>query len=283
MPTNNNFTPINQLISLSGKKALVTGGAMGIGYAIAYRLAEAGAVVAIIDINEEKGTKAAQDLVDYGYQAFFQVCDISREEQVKNTFEAANARLGGIDILVNNAGIFPFSPLMQITAEEIEKVLAVNVKGLFYCAREAGRRMIEQKRDGNIINLASIDSLHPSHKQLAIYDASKGAVLTLTKSLAREFGAYGIRVNAIAPGGILTEGAITQSRSSGETSRAGLKEFMSRIPLGKMGIPDDIAPGSPLPGIGLIRLYDRQPAAGGRRIPCYRDEDSEVISQKGEF
>jgi len=241
MPTNKNFTPVNELISLSGKKALVTGGAMGIGYAVAYRLAEAGAVVAIIDINEEKGHQAAQDIVDYGYQSFFQRCDVIREEEVRNTFEAAATRMGSIDILVNNAGIFPLSPIMQTSEEEIEKVLAINVKGLFYCSREAGRRMMEQKREGIIINLASIDSLHPSHKHMAIYDASKGAVLTMTKSLAREFGAYGIRVNAIAPGGILTEGSITQIRSTGETSRAGLKEFMSRIPLGKMGIPDDVA------------------------------------------
>jgi 2-dehydro-3-deoxy-D-gluconate 5-dehydrogenase len=241
MAVDKNFTPLNQLISLSGKRALVTGGAMGIGYAIAFRLAEAGATVAIVDIIEEKGLKASKNITDSGYKAFFLACDISSEEQVKNTFEAVDSRIGSPDILVNNAGIFPFSPLMQTPAEEIEKVLAVNVKGLLYCSREAARRMIEGKNEGSIINIASIDSIHPSHKHLAVYDASKGAVLTLTKSLAREFGAYGIRVNAIAPGGIMTEGTITQSQASGETGRSGLREFMTRIPLGRMGKPDDIA------------------------------------------
>jgi len=233
------FAPITELISLSDKKALVTGGAMGIGYAIAYRLAEAGATVTIADLNEEKGQKAAQDLMNYGYKASFLRCDVSREEDVKDTFSTAITGMGGLDILVNNAGIFPFTPFLQLTASDIEKVLAVNLKGLLYCALEASRWMIEQKRSGCIINLASIDSLHPSHKGLPVYDASKGAVLTVTKSLARELGPNGIRVNAIAPGGILTEGTITQSRGE-QSGRAVLREFMSRIPLGKMGIADDI-------------------------------------------
>jgi 2-dehydro-3-deoxy-D-gluconate 5-dehydrogenase len=232
------FTPLHELISLAGKKALVTGGAMGIGYAIAYRLAEAGAVVGIIDLNEEKGQKAAADILACGFQAFFLCCDVSREDEVKAAVSAALERMGAIDILVNNAGIFPFTPALQMTADDIEKVLAVNLKGTLFFTREVSRRILEQKRSGTIINLASIDALHPGHIGLSVYDASKGAVLTLTRSLARELGPGGIRVNAIAPGGILTEGAITQR--SGENSRAGLREFMSRIPLGKMGIADDI-------------------------------------------
>jgi 2-dehydro-3-deoxy-D-gluconate 5-dehydrogenase len=232
------FVPLAELISLAGKKALVTGGAMGIGYAIAYRLAEAGAAVCILDRNEEKGRQAAQNISDCGYSAFFQKCDVSLEEEVNSAVAAALARLGAVDILVNNAGIFPFTPIQQMTAEDMDKVLAVNLKGTLFFIREVSRWMIGQKRSGCIINLASIDSLHPSHKGLSVYDASKGAVLTLTRSLARELGPDGIRVNALAPGGILTEGALTQR--SGENSRAGLREFMSRLPLGKMGIPDDI-------------------------------------------
>jgi 2-deoxy-D-gluconate 3-dehydrogenase len=235
------FPPLNQLISLAGKKALVTGGAMGIGLAIAYRLAEAGAALTVADLNDEKGRQAALDLTGAGYQASFLHCDVSREEDVKNTVSTAAAGMKGLDILVNNAGIFPFTPVMLMTSDEIEKILAVNVKGLLYCAREVARWMIEHKRSGCIINLASIDSVHPSHKGLAVYDASKGAVLTLTKSLAREWGPSGIRVNAIAPGGIMTEGTLAQSRASGETSRSGLREFFSRLPLGRMGNADDVA------------------------------------------
>jgi 2-dehydro-3-deoxy-D-gluconate 5-dehydrogenase len=243
MSADSKFTSLNRLISLSEKKALVTGGAMGIGFAIAYRLAEAGATVGIMDIDEVKGRQAAQDsqdLLDCGYPTFFFPCDISQEDQVRNTFESASVKMKGLDILINNAGIFPSSPLMETTAKDIEKVLAINVMGLLYCAQEAGRRMIEQKRNGSIINLASIDSIHPSHKEFAVYDASKGAVLTLTKSLAKEFGTYGIRVNSIAPGGIMTEGTMIQSRTS-QNSRATLKEFLTRVPLGRMGKPDDIA------------------------------------------
>jgi NAD(P)-dependent dehydrogenase (short-subunit alcohol dehydrogenase family) len=112
------------------------------------------------------------------------------------------------------------------------------LKGLLYFSREVGRWMVEKKTGGCIINLASIDALHPSHKGLSIYDASKGAVLTVTKSLAKELGQEGIRVNAIAPGGILTEGALSQKGE--QNTRAGLKEFMSRITIGRMGTPDDI-------------------------------------------
>jgi 2-dehydro-3-deoxy-D-gluconate 5-dehydrogenase len=235
------FIPIHDLIKLKGKRALVTGGAMGIGLAIARRLAEAGAAVAVIDLNEEKGEKAVRDLTDNGYQAFFFKCDVSQEQEVNSTVTAAVTGMGGVDILVNNAGVFPYTPLGKLKAEDIEKVISVNLKGLLYFTREVSRRMIDQQHGGCIINLASIDSIHPAHKGMSVYDASKGAILTITKSLAKELGPEGIRVNAIAPGGILTEGSISQTRAGGEQfGRAGLKEFMSRIPLGKMGIADDV-------------------------------------------
>jgi len=233
------FAPLKELVSLANKKALVTGGAMGIGFAIAYRLAEAGAAVAIVDVNETKGKEASQELVNHGYQSFYLCCDVSREEEVKHSISTAIDSMGKLDILVNNAGIFPFTPLMQMTAADIERVLSVNLKGMLYFIREAGRQMIEQKHSGCIINIASIDALRPSDRGLPVYDASKGAVVSLTKSMARELGPHSIRVNAIAPGGIMTDGTMIQSR--GETSRAWLRQFMARIPLGRMGIADDIA------------------------------------------
>jgi 2-dehydro-3-deoxy-D-gluconate 5-dehydrogenase len=233
------YPPINELISLNGKKALVTGAAMGIGFAIANRLAEAGAEVAMVDLNAEKGQPAAQSLVESGYKAFFLPCDVGREEEVKKTVDEAISRMGGIQVLVNNAGIFPFTPLSRITSSDIDRVLAVNVKSILYFTREASRWMIEQKKNGSIINIASIDSVHPSHKGLSIYDASKGAVLTATKSLAKELGPEGIRVNALAPGGILTEGSMSQKGPN--AGRSTLKEFLPRITLGHMGSADEVA------------------------------------------
>ncbi len=231
--------PLSEIISLKGRKALVTGGAMGIGLAISYRLAEAGAAVTIADLNEEKGQKATQYLTESGFQSFFLRCDVSLEAYVLNTVYKASEIMGGLDILVNNAGIFPSTPILEIKCTDIERVLDVNVKGLVYFAREASRFMIDQKRGGCIINLASIDALHPAHKGMSIYDASKGAVLAITRSLAKELAVHNIRVNAIAPGGILTEGALSQ-RGGESSGRSGLREFMSRIPLGRMGGADEV-------------------------------------------
>jgi 2-dehydro-3-deoxy-D-gluconate 5-dehydrogenase len=233
------YPPLTDLINLSGKKALVTGSARGIGYAIGQRLREAGASVVLLDINAEQGQRSRDTLAAAGGTAFFVRCDLSREDELDRAWKETLAHLGGIDILVNNAGIFPFTPLPQVSGATIDQVLAVNLKAMLLLCREFARVATPPGRSRSIINLASIDAVRPSHKGLSIYDASKGAVLSLTRSLARELGPDGVRVNALAPGGILTEGAL--SRNNPENTRAGLKEFMSRIPLGRMGTADDVA------------------------------------------
>jgi 2-dehydro-3-deoxy-D-gluconate 5-dehydrogenase len=230
--------PLADLINLKGKRALITGGASGIGYASAGRLAEAGAAVAILDLDTVKGPAAVQNIRQAGYTAFFMACDLASEEDINRALPAAVQSLDGLDILVNNAGIFPLTPLADITATDIDHVLAINLKGLLLLTRLAVQTMINQKRGGVIVNLASVDALHPIRNQMVVYDASKGAVLSLTRSLAKELAADGIRVNAVAPGGILTEGAASD-RTGG--TRATLRETMSRIPLGHMGSADEVA------------------------------------------
>jgi 2-deoxy-D-gluconate 3-dehydrogenase len=236
------FTPIIDLISLKGKRAIVTGGAKGIGYAICYRLAEAGASVVMADIDDVAMKNACQQINEFGYQVTPLHCDVGDNDEVNTMVTTATTKMGGVDILVNNAGIYPQIPLKQMTAPDIDKVVAVNIKSVFLCSREASLQMIERKRGGCIINVASIDAVHPSARGLSIYDASKGAVLTATKSLALELGQYDIRVNAIAPGAILTASAV--SSMSGPAigqGRTQLKAFMSRMLLGRMGEADDVA------------------------------------------
>ncbi len=245
MTASGQYTPLNELISLAGKRAIITGGAMGIGFAISCRLAEAGAAVLIADIDNDEAQKAVENLTSQGYKATSVHCDVSQAESVKNMVSTAVERMGGVDILVNDAGIYPRIPLPEMTADSFEKVIAVNLTGTFLCSREVSLRMIEQRQGGCIINIASIDSIHPSSKGLSAYDASKGGVLTLTKSLALELGQHDIRVNAIAPGGIMTRGVRSHLvKPSKEETKAQLKElkaFISRMALGRMGDADDVA------------------------------------------
>lgn len=234
--------PLKNLINLAGKGAIITGGAMGIGLAISYRLAEAGARVLIADINAGEAQKASGKLKDYGYSAQFLKCDVTQEEDVKNMVAGAVSKLGSIDILVNNAGVYPRKPLDEMTGEDFERVISVNLMGTFLCSRYTIREMIEKRQGGCIINIASIEAVHPSSTGMSAYDASKGGVLMLTKSMARELGPHSIRVNAIAPGSIKTQGILSHMGDAQEKSQLKeLKSFISRIALGRMGDADDIA------------------------------------------
>ncbi len=211
------FVPITDLLSLKGKGAIVTGGAAGLGLAIAARLAEAGAAVVLADIDETAAAASAADLARQGYQAFAAQCDVADEASVRAMVAAAAEKPGSIDVLVNNAGIYPRMFLEEMSAADFEKVTSVNLTGTWLCSRYAAAWMREHHRPGAIINLASIEALHPSAAGMTAYDASKGGVLMLTKSLARELGPHDIRVNAIAPGAILTR-ALATSVAPGEGS-----------------------------------------------------------------
>jgi 2-deoxy-D-gluconate 3-dehydrogenase len=239
MPEN---TPLPELINLTGKSAIVTGGAMGIGLAISRRLAEAGAKVLLADLNSGEAGNASDELNSLGYDTKFIECDVAEEKDVKEMISDAVRILGGIDILVNNAGVYPRKPLDEMTGEDFERVISVNLLGTFLCSRYAIPEMIKKQRGGCIINIASIEAVHPSSTGMSAYDASKGGVLMLTKSMAREVGSYGIRVNAIAPGGIKTRGVLSQTGVSRDRAQLKeLKSFISRIALDRMGDADDIA------------------------------------------
>ncbi len=234
---------ISQVFDLSGKVALVTGGALGIGEGIARRLAEAGAAVMISDINLEAVQEAVKKIREAGGTAEAVRSDVSRLEDVQKATDATVEKFGKLDILVNNAGIFPSKPVLDVSPELWQKVISTNLSGAFFQAQAAARKMVASGQGGKIINIASIDALHPSGN-LVHYDASKGGVAMLTRSMALELAKHHITVNAIAPGGVQTPGAsMTMDVGSLSSTQVEImvRDFMARIPLGRMGVPDDIA------------------------------------------
>jgi 2-deoxy-D-gluconate 3-dehydrogenase len=172
-------------------------------------------------------------------------CDVTREDQVKAMVDQAIEQAGEIHVLVNNAGIYPRKPLAEMTGGDFKKVMDVNLLGVFLCSLHVSRHMIEKGIQGSLVNILSIEALHPASTGMSAYDASKGGALMLTKSLARELGEHGIRVNGVAPGAILAPALQSSIRQlSPEDVKAGhreLKSFMARMVLGRMGEPDDVA------------------------------------------
>jgi 2-deoxy-D-gluconate 3-dehydrogenase len=223
-----------QLVDLSGRTAIVTGGAMGIGLGIARRLHEAGASVVIADLDPDAAERAAEELRSRRDESAVSVrVDVSDPDDVERMVDTAVETFGGIDILVNNAGIFPMLPLSDLDLDTFQRVLNVNLTGLYLCTKAASARMIAQGRGGRIVNITSIDALHPSMVGLSHYDASKHGAWGFTKNVALELAPHDIRVNAIAPGGIRTPGV-------GDVDEETLKSFEAMIPMGRMGEPDEI-------------------------------------------
>ena len=228
--------PISELTNLSGKAAIVTGGAMGIGYAIAARLAEAGAKVLVADKDATAAEAAAAKI---GGDAIAIAADVSDEAAVKEMLAKAIETFGGVDIFVNNAGIYPTKMVLDSSKEDFEKVIHVNLMGAFLCAREAAKQMIAQGNGGKIINITSIDALHPSSAGLAFYDASKHGLWGFTKNLALELAPHNITVNAIAPGGVLTPGT-GEGKPMDPTLAKITESFLAKIPMHRMADADEI-------------------------------------------
>jgi len=230
------------IFDITGKAAIVTGGALGIGFGIVERLVEAGAEVLVTDANQS-ALKDVPNRLRHGKVRTL-VADISKEEGWAKAVKACVSDFGKLDILVNNAGIYPQVPMLKMEPSLFDKVIAVNLKGLAFLSKTAALQMMKQGKGGRIINIASIDSLHLSMVGLAAYDSSKGAVWSFTKNFAVEMAPHNILVNAIAPGAIATEGTAKPLRGSGMTEaqmRKMMEGFTNRIPLGRMGQPEDIA------------------------------------------
>jgi 2-deoxy-D-gluconate 3-dehydrogenase len=226
---------LSKLIDLSGRCAIVTGGAMGIGRAIAERLHEAGASVVIADLELAAAEEVATALnVGRPAGAIAVRTDVSDEGDVAAMVAAAVDGFGGVDILVNNAGIYPSVPFVEMDAATFRRVIEVNLIGLFLCTKAAADRMIAQGRGGRILNITSIDALHPSMIGLSHYDASKHGAWGFTKNVALELAQHRIWVNALAPGGITTPGV------SGMPQEL-ITAFEAVIPMHRMGDADEIA------------------------------------------
>ena len=226
-----NHPPIGALIDLKGKRAIVTGGAMGIGFAIASRFAEAGARVLIAD----KDAAAAEAAAGRLEGAVSSAVDVSHESEVVVMIEKAIQEFGGVDILVNNAGIYPFMPVMEATMGDFERVIHVNLMGAFFCSKGVAAQMALQGTGGKIIHIALIYARHPSWFGLAFYDASKHGLWGFTKNLALELAPHHICVNAIAPGAVATPGT-GYFKNDGSRN----DEFLKRIPMGRPADPDEI-------------------------------------------
>lgn len=221
---------------LEKRVAIVTGAARGIGLAIAKRFVAEGAKVMLADINEKDGAAAAKAL---GPNARFTSCDVGDSAAVNKLIGETVKAFGGVDLLVNNAGIIFGAEFLDLKEEDFDRVLRVNLKGSFLVGQAAARRMVEQvkagKKPGTIVNMSSTNALVaiPNHTPYAV---SKGGVAQLTRVMALALAPYGIRVNAIGPGSIMTE--ILKSIA---TDREAKRRILSRTPLGRIGEPDEIA------------------------------------------
>jgi len=235
---------IAQLFDLTGKGAIVTGGAMGIGQAISCRLAEAGASVMITDIDLEAASQTVEQIKARGGKAQAIRADARSKADARKVVQTTVEAFGRLDILVNNAGIYPMSPVLEASEELWDKVLDTNLKGAFFYSQAAAQEMIKAGHGGKIINIASIDALHP-YGATAHYAASKAGVVMLTKALALELGLHEILVNAVAPGGIMTPGTVATRRAislaTGMNDEQIIQSFTERLPLRRMGQPDDVA------------------------------------------
>ena len=229
---------------IDGQIAVVTGAAQGLGLGIAERLARNGATVVMADLQHEKVEEVAGRLQKLGLSVHAAFGDVSDSASVNACFDAATEAHGRLDILVNNAGIGQqVAPVVALDDGEWDRVLRVTLTGTFYCCRAAGRIM-EGQGSGAIVNISSINGQNPA-ALVAAYNAAKEGVISLTRTLALELAAYGVRVNAVCPGPVYTafnrSNMVQRSRTLGLSEDEMIERIRSAIPLGRWGEPKDIA------------------------------------------
>jgi NAD(P)-dependent dehydrogenase (short-subunit alcohol dehydrogenase family) len=218
-----------------GSVAVVTGAGRGMGRAVALRLGREGASVVVAELNPEHGAEVAEEIRAAGGRAAPVAADVSQVDDVKRLFARTVKDFGTVDILVNNAGIGVARPILDYTEADWDRQMGVNVKGVFFCSQAAARLMIPNRK-GKIVNFASTSAFVSSSSPEVAYDTSKGAVRQMTISMAAELAPHGINVNAVAPG--TTETEMTRESLSTPEGRAWQ---LARIPLGRVGQPEDIA------------------------------------------
>jgi NAD(P)-dependent dehydrogenase (short-subunit alcohol dehydrogenase family) len=234
--------PVAQLLTLDGRVAVVTGGAQGIGASIAARFAEAGCSVVLGDLDEKGAASVAEELVrQHHVEVVALPLDVADTQSVVGLADRTMAQFGRLDVWVNNAGIFPQGTALDMTDEQWDRVLDVNLRGSFVGAREGARRMIAAGHGGVVVNVASTAGFRATRAGLAHYVASKHAVVGLTKSLAVELGPSRIRVLGVAPTLIETPGVGVLSAGADEAVRTVLEGFAAQLPVGRVGVPDDVA------------------------------------------
>ncbi len=225
-------------MSLVNKVAVITGGAQGIGYAIAERFLNDGAKVVIADVDNDAGNAAVSRLSSLGTIQYMN-CNVAEKLEVHNLITSATEEYGQLDVLVNNAGIIVTGEFLELPEDDFDRVLAVNLKGSFLCGQAAAKQMVRQVtqggKPGSIINMSSVNAVFAIANQVP-YSISKGGVNQLTKVMALALAEHGIRVNAIGPGSIMTK--ILEAVADNPEA---MKKIMSRTPMGRIGDPSEIA------------------------------------------
>jgi NAD(P)-dependent dehydrogenase (short-subunit alcohol dehydrogenase family) len=228
----------NQLLSLEGKVAIVTGAASGIGRGISARLAEMGAFVSVLDIDAKRGEETAAEIQSQGGEALFSKCDVRSAADCRRAVETAISKWGRIDVLCNCAGIAIRKDVVDLTEEEWDRALDVTLKGIYLLSHEVVPHMI-RAGGGSIINIGSGWSLKGGPRAVA-YCAAKGGTVNLTRAMAIDHGKHNIRVNCVCPGDVDTPMLRSECAQLGEDARTFMREAANR-PLARVGTPEDVA------------------------------------------